>query len=185
MKQRWVFNASFFKFDCILQKNWKVSLASSIFMSSRTSSANSSSNAESENIAWDQQICELQDQIAMLRNLINEVTERDWNDTIDKVQEIRNGMTNGKCLSDWCGFLEDYSGDSCSKTIKDVILQDYNCFRNIHSINTYSGVSHISTIEDVLVEMKFILEQVGEISGRHDEVCLILCEIWHKQDENK
>jgi hypothetical protein len=152
-------------------------------MASRTSSANSSSNATSENIAWEQQIWELQDQIAMLRNLINEVTEKDWNDTIDKVQEIRNGMLNGKCRSDWYDFLENYSGDSCSKTIKDAILQDYNCFRNIHSINTYSGVSHISTFEDVLVEMKFILEQVGEISGRHDEVCLILCEIW--QDKNK
>ena len=106
-----------------------------------TSSRTSSSNATSENIPWEQQICELQDQITMLRNLVNEVTEKDWNDILDRVQEIRNGMINGKLCRAWYDFLEDYSGDFCTKTIQDAILQDYNCFRNIRALTTIKPIS--------------------------------------------
>lgn len=147
--------------------------------SSRSSSSrSSSSNSSSENIAWDEQICELQDEIAMLRNLLNEVTKKDWNNTLDKIQEIRGGMIKGKICSDWYDFLADYSGYFCTKTIQNVILQEYNCFRNIHHIDVYSGTSRISTFKDILTEMKFILEHVGEISGKCNDICSILCKIW-------
>jgi hypothetical protein len=47
-------------------------------------------------------------------------------------------------------------------------------------INTYSGESLISTFSDMLVEMKLILERIGEISGRHNFIqFLILYDFWY------
>jgi conjugal transfer/entry exclusion protein len=138
-----------------------------------------SSGSSSDNIPWDQQILDLQDEISMLRNLLNEVTETDWNNILDEVQKIKNGLMKGELLSGWCDFLKQIS----SKTIQNAIIQDYNCFRNTYNINTYTRVNRIDIFEGVLNEMQIILSEIGDISSGDlddkEDICSLLRDIWH------
>lgn len=143
--------------------------------SSSTSGASGASGSGSEgNVPWDEQIIELREdiielreEVGILRNLLNEQTETDWTPILTKVQEIQRGLLCGKFKEDWYDFL---SGFQQSKVMQEAVLAGYRSFRNMHKINN----GNVATYEDMLNEMQWIIEEIGEVDGRDDDISAFL-----------